>query len=60
MDEKKIPMRFCFNCGAELGRYREHDPLDTCGKAECNREAQNAVEAERYEAHRQLDKDRGW
>lgn len=60
MDDKKIPMRFCCNCGAELGRYRDYDRLDTCGKAECNREASDAAAAEQYEAHRRLDEDNGW
>jgi hypothetical protein len=58
--EKPIPMRHCFNCGEELGRYRCHDPLETCGKPECDREARNAYAAEREEAHEQLDRDMGW
>jgi hypothetical protein len=61
-EEKKSlpPIRFCFNCGEPIGRSRDHDPLDTCGLAECEREARAARETERYEAHRQLDEDRGW
>lgn len=59
-EKKPAPMRHCFYCGEELGRYRDYDPLDTCGKTECNREAGYAVQAEREEAHRQLDEDRGW
>lgn len=53
-------MRHCFNCGEELGCYAEYEPLDTCGKSECEREARYAREIERDEAHEQLDKDRGW
>lgn len=53
-------MRHCFYCGEELGQYRDHDPLDTCGKAECNREAQRAAQSEREDAHRQLDDDLGY
>jgi hypothetical protein len=53
-------MRHCFNCGEELGCYPEYDPLDTCGKLECQREANYARQAERQEAHEQLDRDRGW
>lgn len=62
MSDKKAlaPMRRCFNCGEELGRYREHYPLDTCGKPECEREARSAQMQEREEAHYQLDQDRGW
>ena len=60
-DEKKLaPMRHCFNCGEELGRYRDYDPLDTCGKPECDREGRDAVAEKRSEAHRQLDEDNGW
>lgn len=57
----KIPrMRYCFNCGEELGRYVEYDPLDSCGKTECTRAAQDAIAQERAEAHEKLDRDRGW
>lgn len=63
MDTKKTaqpPMRHCFYCGEELGRYWANDPLDTCGRAECNREARYASQQERDEAHRQLDRDLGF
>jgi hypothetical protein len=53
-------MRHCFNCGEELGCYSDFDPLDTCGNAECNREASYAHQAQREEAHEQLDRDMGW
>jgi hypothetical protein len=56
----KPKMRFCFNCGEQLGCDPYYDPLDTCGKTECIREANYAREAERAEAHEQLDRDRGW
>lgn len=59
-DSKKNtpPMRHCFYCGEELGRYWDKDPLDTCGKAECNREARYADQEIREE--RQLDRDLGY
>lgn len=53
-------MRRCFNCGEELGYYADYDPLDTCGKRECEREARNAIMEEREEAHERLDRDLGW
>jgi hypothetical protein len=60
-DKGKLPpMRHCFYCGEELGRYRDYDRLDTCGKMECLREAQDTVAAERAEAHEELDRERGW
>jgi hypothetical protein len=54
-------MQFCYFCGAELGVY-EADPRDrdTCGAVECNRAARADIEAEREDAHEQLDRDRGW
>lgn len=57
---KTPKMRHCFYCGDELGCYADYDPLDTCGKAECNRAASDAVAQEHDEAHEQLDRDRGW
>lgn len=53
-------MRHCFFCGEELGVYADWDPLDTCGKAECDREARNAAREEWEEAHRELDRRMGW
>jgi hypothetical protein len=55
-------MRHCFNCGEELGilSSADYEPLDTCGKRECDREARDAMAVERAEAHEQLDRDRGW
>lgn len=58
MSEPK--MRHCFNCGEELGRYRDCDPLDTCGAAECVREARETEGTLREEAHEHLDRDMGW
>lgn len=60
MSEPK--MRHCWNCGEELGMLKrsEWEPGDTCGKTECNREASNAREAEREEAHRRLDSNMGY
>ncbi len=54
------PMRHCFNCGEPMGRYRDYDQLDTCGKSECDREARDAASQQRYDAHEQLDRDMGW
>lgn len=53
-------MRHCFNCGEELGVYADHDPLDTCGKRECERAARDCMAQERDEAREQLDRNRGW
>lgn len=50
-------MRHCFYCGAELGEYIDHDPLDTCGKRECERAASEHVRQQRDEAHEKLDRD---
>ena len=51
----------CFYCGEHIGLAdRWSDPLDTCGKAECNREAQYANQDARDSAHEQLDRDMGW
>ena len=54
--------RFCWNCGESMGLVASkfYDSRDTCGKAECEREARYAAEAERSEAHEQLDRDMGW
>jgi hypothetical protein len=53
-------MRYCFNCGAELGCYADYGRLDTCGAMECERAARDEARAERDEAHEQLDRDMGW
>lgn len=58
--KKPVPMRHCFYCGEELGRYNDFDPLDTCGAAECNRAAGEAMREQRKEAHARLDRDMGW
>lgn len=57
---KTLKMRFCFYCGEELGCYADYDPLDTCGKSECNREAGSAMREERQNAHDDLDDQMGW
>ena len=58
---KPIRMHHCFNCGAELGpKDQWSGPLDTCGAAECDREARYQMEAERAYAHEKLDRDMGW
>jgi len=53
-------MRRCFNCGDEIGVYSDYEPLDTCGKLECEKAARDAMRQERDEAHEKLDIDRGW
>lgn len=51
----------CFYCGEDIGAWdRFSDRLDTCGSAECNREASYHAGIERDEAHEQLDRDMGW
>jgi hypothetical protein len=37
---KQAKLRHCFFCGEEIGFYADYDQLDTCGKRECEREAQ--------------------
>lgn len=53
-------MRHCFYCGEAIGEYVDHDPLDTCGKQECEREARNEREQQRQDAHDRLDRENGW
>lgn len=48
----ELKMRYCFYCGCELGRYKDYDPLDTCGKLECERETRKVVREEDYDEHR--------
>ncbi len=57
---RKPSMRFCFNCGDELGRYSDHDQLDHCGKVECQRSARDAAAEQRDQAHENLDRQNGW
>ncbi len=41
----------CFNCGEYVGHFAAYDWTDTCcGKPECNREVQSAVQQEADEA----------
>jgi hypothetical protein len=44
--EPLLPMRHCFNCGAELGRYRFYMPLDHCPSEQCVQEAHRAAAKE--------------
>jgi hypothetical protein len=37
-----------------------YDRRDTCGKLVCEREARDAAQEEREEAHRDLDESMGW
>jgi hypothetical protein len=51
----------CFNCGEDLGPWdRFSDSMDTCGAPACDREARDAYQQERDEAHEALDRDMGW
>jgi hypothetical protein len=52
-------MRYCFNCGAELGIYadRDYSDFDTCGDPKCEREARYAAEAEEAEARERAEQD---
>lgn len=51
----------CYYCGADIGpKDRLSDRYDTCGERECERDARDAMQAERDEAHEQLDRDMGW
>jgi hypothetical protein len=55
-------MRYCCNCGTELGVYEDkyHSSRDTCGAQACEREMRDQDAAERAEAHERLDRDMGW
>lgn len=55
-------VRHCWNCGADMGfiENRYYDRRDTCGSPACEREARDQEQADRDEAHEQLDRDRGW
>jgi hypothetical protein len=57
---KTAKMRHCYFCGDELGVYADYDRFDTCGKKECDSDARDSLQAEREEAHEQLDRDNGW
>lgn len=56
--------RSCCVCGEDMGfiENRFYRREDTCGKRECEREIHDAIEAEREEAHREVDNyyDQGW
>lgn len=43
-----IKKRYCWNCGEDMGLIanRYYEPLDTCGKPECEHAAREAVRAE--------------
>jgi len=61
MSKSTLKMQYCCYCGAELGIYEKfHSDRDTCGKLECERYVRDEMEAERDEAHRQLDEDMGY
>jgi hypothetical protein len=53
--------RFCWNCGQSMGWIANYayERTDTCGARECEREARDQEQAERDDAHDQLDRDMG-
>jgi hypothetical protein len=53
-------MRHCFYCGDPLGEYDDYDPLDTCGKPQCERAGRDERAYQRQDAHDKLDRDLGW
>lgn len=55
-----IPMRYCFNCGCEIGRSHYADRFASCGQGDCINAERDAHQAEREEAHEQLDRDLGY
>jgi hypothetical protein len=57
-----LKMRYCFNCGCELGMIEDRNYVrtDTCGDAACEREVRDMYEREREERHREVDRDYGW
>jgi hypothetical protein len=55
-----IREQFCFWCGDALSKFDAYGELLTCGKSECERGARDQQQAERDEAHEQLDRDMGW
>lgn len=58
---KQPKIKHCFNCGTPMATFCGWDDgYDTCGARECEREARYAREAERSEAHEQLDRDMGY
>lgn len=59
-NKPKGKMRHCFYCGEELGISTWSEPYDHCGKSECAREADYAMQSERAEAHERLDEQNGW
>jgi hypothetical protein len=53
-------LRHCFYCGVQAGFHAYWDLMDTCGKRECERQAQYERQAQRDAEHEQLDRDMGW
>jgi hypothetical protein len=55
MQPKK--MRHCFFCGDELGLLAscDYDPLDTCGKQECEREARAEAREQAFEDNNEVE-----
>jgi hypothetical protein len=49
---------YCPNCGKEIGEHTVwSDPYDTCGRAECEREARRMYDAEREERMMRAEED---
>lgn len=54
-------MKHCAWCGEELGMAPGYDrEPESCGKPECNREVRGMYQAQRDEAHEELDRQNGW
>ena len=58
MNEAK--MQYCDYCGDEIGvGHRYYRDRQTCGKGECERWARDEEQAERDQAHEELDRNMG-
>ena len=63
MDKPKPKKRYlCWYCGKDMGEWdgRYCSSTDTCGERECERAARDQAQAEREEAHENLDRDMGY
>jgi hypothetical protein len=58
--KRQSRMRHCFNCGEEIGVSADYEPLDTCGRSECEREARYAQIEREERSHDELDYQMGW
>jgi hypothetical protein len=58
MDEMTAKMRYCWNCGAEMGVIEDHCYVysDTCHKYSCRRAEREQPSDEIRDAYRHLDR----